>query len=113
MIEFTRWMDLSDDLSTAERYIGRVLVALGSNNSAGFDILPHVNRFKQVISKALEKADDPEERGFVREVSVKLNGLERDADAAVSESDPSRRREMFSALLRKINSLRADKHGRP
>jgi hypothetical protein len=113
MIEFTRWMDIADDLSTAERYIGRVLVALGSNNSAGLDILPHVTRFKQSVSAALEKADDPDERGFVREVVVKLNQLEEDADAAVSEPDPSRRRQMFSTLLRKVSLLQAGKSDHP
>lgn len=113
MIKFNRWMDIADDLSAAERYLGRVLVALGSKESAGSDILHHVTRFKQFISRALEKADDPEERHFVREVVVKLRELEDEANAAVSEPDLSRRREMFSALLRKVSSLQANKDDRP
>ena len=112
MIEFTRWMDLADDLSTAEQHIGRALVAMTSKDSAGMDILPYITRFKQSVSDALKKADDPDEKYFVREVKVKLDELDDDAEAAVSEDDPSRRREMLSALLRKVRSLRANKGDR-
>jgi len=107
MLEFTQWLalkPLDEDLLDAKKHLGRALVAQTSRESSGMDILPHINNFKDAISRCSNKAGQGSDKTLARDLVSIFNSLSGEADEAVSEADPSLRRYLLSGLLRRMDS---------
>ena len=107
MLQFTQWLalkPLDEDIADAKRHLGRALVTQNSRESSGMDILPHINSFKDSISRCTNKAGQGSDETLARDLASIFNSLDREADEAVSEPDPSLRRYMLSGLLRRMDS---------
>ncbi len=107
MLEFNQWLAIKpfdEDLSDAKNHLGRALVAQGSRDSSGMDILPHIEKFKDAIQSCSNKASQGSDKTLAHDLVSIFQSLDKEADEAVSEPDPSLRRYMLSGLLRRINS---------
>lgn len=107
MLEFSSWMSLkplAEDLADAKRHLGRALVAQASRESSGMDILPHINNFKDSLSRCSNKAGQGSDKIVAQDLASVFSSLNQDADEAVSEPDPSLRRYLLSSLLRRVDS---------
>ena len=107
MQPFLQWLalkPLDEDLTDAKRHLGRALVAQGSRESSGMDILPHINNFKDALSRCSNKAGQGFNRTLAQDLASVFKSLSQDADEAVSEPDPSLRRYLLSGLLRRMDS---------
>src|ERR1700753_3092297 len=87
MLEFTQWLSLKtndENLNDAKRYLGLALVG----QSSGTDILSYIDKFKESISRCSNK--------------ILFDSLIDNADEAISEEDPDKRRHLLSSLLRRL-----------
>lgn len=107
MIAFSHWLalkPLTEDLLDAKKALGRALVVQNSSKHTGIDILPHINSFKDSISRCANKTGQGSNEALARDLASIFNSFSQEADEAVSEPDPGLRRYMLSGLLRRLEA---------
>lgn len=106
MVPFTRWLalkPLAEDIDDAKKHLGRALV-IQNGKSSGMDILPHINGFKESLTRCTNKLSQGSNETLARDLASVFNSMNDEADEAVSESDPSLRRYMLDGLLRRMDA---------
>lgn len=106
MRTFSNWLvtlPLKQNLADARKHLGRALV-LHNSNRPGLELHRHMEAFKDSLYTAANKTGQGDDDALARDVSAVLDSLCKEADAAISESDPGQRRWLLSNLLSRIDS---------